>query len=196
VQKNNFLNHNFLFFQILSVCKINLTFGAAKIRLQIKPPMSYKIIIDETEINLTADQAQSLDLIKTKEDTFHLLQDNRSFAINLLHKNTADKTLTVEVNGNKYEVRIEDEYDQLVKKMGLSVGGAQVMKNIKAPMPGLILDILIKPGQSVEKGDQLLILEAMKMENVLKAEGDGVIKSIEVQKGNAVEKGQILIEME
>ena len=158
--------------------------------------MSYKIIIDETEINLTADQAQSLDLIETKENTFHLLQDNRSFAINLLHKNSADKTMTIEVNGNKYEIKIEDEYDQLVKKMGLSVGGAQVMKNVKAPMPGLILDILAKPGQAVEKGDQLLILEAMKMENVLKAEGEGVIKSIEVQKGNAVEKGQILIEME
>ena len=158
--------------------------------------MSYKIIIDETEINLTADQAQNLDLIETKENTFHILQDNRSFAINLLHKNSADKTMTVEVNGNKYEVKIEDEYDQLVKKMGLSVGGTQVMKNVKAPMPGLILDILAKPGQTVEKGDQLLILEAMKMENVLKAEGEGVIKSIEIQKGNAVEKGQILIEME
>ena len=58
--------------------------------------MSYKIIIDETEINLTAHQAQSLDLIKTKGNTFHLLQDNRSFAINLLHKNTADKTVTIE----------------------------------------------------------------------------------------------------
>ncbi len=158
--------------------------------------MSYKIIIDETEVNLTADQAQSLDLIETKDNSFHLLQDNRSFAINLLHKNTAEKTMTIEVNGNKYEVKIEDEYDQLVKKMGLSVGGAQVLKNVKAPMPGLILDILAQPGQSVEKGDQLLILEAMKMENVLKAEGEGVIKSIEVQKGNAVEKGQILIEME
>lgn len=158
--------------------------------------MSYKIIIDETEINLTADQAQNLDLIETKENSFHILQDNRSFAINLLHKNSADKTMTVEVNGNKYEVKIEDEYDQLVKKMGLSVGGTQVMKNVKAPMPGLILDILAKPGQTVEKGDQLLILEAMKMENVLKAEGEGVIKSIEIQKGNAVEKGQILIEME
>ncbi len=158
--------------------------------------MSYKIIIDETEVNLSADQAQNLDLIETKGNTFHLLQDNRSFAINLLHKNTADKTMTIEVNGNKYEVKIEDEYDQLVKKMGLSIGGTQVIKNVKAPMPGLILDILAKPGQTVEKGDQLLILEAMKMENVLKAEGEGVIKSIEVQKGNAVEKGQILIEME
>ena len=158
--------------------------------------MSYKIIIEDTEINLSADQAQNLDLIGTKDNSFHLLQDNRSFAINLLHKNNAAKTMTIEVNGNKYEVKIEDEYDQLVKKMGLSVGGAQVMKNVKAPMPGLILDILAAPGQSVEKGDQLLILEAMKMENVLKAEGEGVIKSIEIQKGNAVEKGQILIEME
>jgi biotin carboxyl carrier protein len=63
-------------------------------------------------------------------------------------------------------------------------------------MPGLVLDIMIKPGQTIEKGTPLLILEAMKMENVLKSEGDGVVKSIEVIKTQAVDKGQILIEME
>jgi len=106
------------------------------------------------------------------------------------------KTLTLSINGNKYDLKIEDDYDLLVKKMGLSTGGKQKMKNVKAPMPGLILDILIEPGQSISKGDQLLILEAMKMENVLKAEGDGIIKSVEAIKGAAVDKGQILIEME
>jgi len=70
------------------------------------------------------------------------------------------------------------------------------LKNIKAPMPGLVLDVLVESGQTITKGDQLLILEAMKMENVLKAAGDGVVKSIEIKKGNTVEKGQILVEME
>ena len=69
------------------------------------------------------------------------------------------------------------------------------MSNVKAPMPGLVLDILVETEQAVSKGDALLILEAMKMENVLKAEGDGVVKSIEVTKGTAVDKGQIIIEM-
>jgi biotin carboxyl carrier protein len=63
-------------------------------------------------------------------------------------------------------------------------------------MPGLVISILVEEGQEVQKGDSLLILEAMKMENVIKAAGKGVVKSIKVQQKNAVEKNQILIEME
>ena len=63
-------------------------------------------------------------------------------------------------------------------------------------MPGLIIDILVKEGQAIQKGDQLLILEAMKMENVIKAEGEGIVKSILTEKSKAVDKGQVIIEME
>lgn len=158
--------------------------------------MKYKLTIDDTEINLTAAATESLDLLPTGEDTLHILQNNRAHHVEVIRTDFARKTVTLEINGNKYTVQIEDEYDLLVKKMGLSVGGSQAIKNIKAPMPGLILDILVEPGQAVTKGEQLLILEAMKMENVLKAEGDGVIKSVEVKKGDAVDKGQILLETE
>lgn len=158
--------------------------------------MSYRITIDDTQIDLSPKHAQDLDLIKVDDNTFHLLQDNQSFSVSVVNADFTTKTLTLEVNGNKYDLKIEDEYDLLVKKMGLSVGGSQVLKNVKAPMPGLILEILVEPGQTVSKRDQLLILEAMKMENVLKADGEGVVKSIEVSKGDAVDKGQILIEME
>jgi len=77
--------------------------------------------------------------------------------------------------------------------MGISNLDSAQVNDMKAPMPGLILDILVTPGQEVKKGDQLLILEAMKMENVLKAPGDGTVSSIEVAKGDSVEKGQVLI---
>jgi len=83
--------------------------------------------------------------------------------------------------------------DLLLEKMGIANLETVQVNDLKAPMPGLILDILVTPGQTVKKGDQLLILEAMKMENVLKAPGDGVVASIEVEKGKSVEKGQILI---
>ena len=63
-------------------------------------------------------------------------------------------------------------------------------------MPGLVLNILVSPGQMVQKGDPLLILEAMKMENVLKAAGEGQVKAVKVQQGMAVDKGQLLLEME
>jgi biotin carboxyl carrier protein len=84
----------------------------------------------------------------------------------------------------------------LVKKLGLSVAAGQKVKEIKAPMPGLVLDVMAKIGQTVQKGDGLLILEAMKMENVIKAQGDGVVKLVQIEKGQTVEKGAILVEME
>ncbi|MFT4761783.1 MAG: biotin carboxyl carrier protein [Paraglaciecola sp.] len=158
--------------------------------------MSYKINIDDQVFDLNRADIQDLNLIENGDKTLHLLQDNQSYHISVIQTDFDNKKLTLEINGNPYEINIEDEYDQLVKKMGLSTGGAQKLKNIKAPMPGLILDILVEPGQAIEKGDQLLILEAMKMENVLKAEGEGVVKSIEVVKGAAVDKGQVMIEME
>ncbi|MCL4120534.1 UNVERIFIED_CONTAM: hypothetical protein GTU68_029062 [Idotea baltica] len=63
-------------------------------------------------------------------------------------------------------------------------------------MPGLVLDILVVAGQSIQKGDKLLVLEAMKMENNLKAVGDGIVKKVAIQKGNTVDKGDLLIEFE
>jgi biotin carboxyl carrier protein len=70
------------------------------------------------------------------------------------------------------------------------------MNNVKAPMPGLVVNILVEIGQEIKKGDSLVILEAMKMENVLKATGDAKVKSILISKGGAVTKGQIMIEFE
>ena len=162
----------------------------------MKKEATFQIIVDEQVHQLTAVDAHSLDILSTSEETFHILKDGTSYTANLLAADFDKKQLTLSINGNKYQVSIEDAYDLLVKKMGLSVGDQQKIKNVKAPMPGLILDILIEPGQSIAKGDQLLILEAMKMENVLKADGEGIVKSVETQKGDAVEKGQILIEME
>jgi len=156
---------------------------------------NYKVTIDQQEYPLTVEESQ-LDMVQTADNEFHILQDGQSYKAVVVDHNYTAKTLSLEINGNPYRIEIADEYDLLVEKMGFSAASNQKIKFIKAPMPGLILDILIKPGQAITKGDQLLILEAMKMENVLKAEGDGIIKSIEVQKGAAVDKGQILIEME
>ena len=157
---------------------------------------NYFINVDGEEQILQKGDLKALDIIQTANNQFHVLQNGQAFHVKVLETNFLEKTLTLEINGNKHQLNIEDEYDHLVKEMGLSANVAQKIKSIKAPMPGLILDILVEEGQEIEKGTQLLILEAMKMENVLKSEGEGVIKSIEVTKGTAVEKGQVLIEME
>jgi biotin carboxyl carrier protein len=158
--------------------------------------MKYNIIVDEQSFTLSKKEATELDVVQLANKKLHVLKDNQAYHCELLDTDYSNNTMTIEVNGNKYQIKIEDEYDLLIKEMGLSVVASTKLDNIKAPMPGLIIDIMVKEGQSIEKGTPLLILEAMKMENVLKADGEGIVKSIEIIKGQAVDKGQILIEME
>ncbi|HRF37953.1 MAG TPA: acetyl-CoA carboxylase biotin carboxyl carrier protein subunit, partial [Saprospiraceae bacterium] len=86
--------------------------------------------------------------------------------------------------------------DQLVNRLGLSIKTTHRVKDIKAPMPGLVRRIEVSPGQEIKEGDPILILEAMKMENVLKSPGEGRIAKVLVSEGAPVEKGQVLIEVE
>ena len=157
--------------------------------------MAYNINIGEQTFPLKKEDLSALDMVKTAEGDFHILQDGKAYRAAIETANFNDKTMSIKINGNTYEISIEDSYDLLVKEMGLSTANSQKLTNVKAPMPGLVLDILVQPDQEIAKGDALLVLEAMKMENDLKAEGDGIVKSIEVTKGTAVDKGQIIIEM-
>ncbi|GAB4045345.1 acyl-CoA carboxylase biotin carboxyl carrier protein subunit [Spirosoma litoris] len=134
------------------------------------------------------------DLVKLSDRTFHILHQNRSFTAEVLELNTAEKTVTLKINGHIYPVKLKDRFDQLLEKMGMSTLASAKINELKAPMPGLIVGISVQPGDEVRKGDSLLILEAMKMENMLKAPADATIKTIRVSKGDRVEKGQVLVE--
>jgi biotin carboxyl carrier protein len=157
----------------------------------------YKIKVnDKFEFEMTPTQIENVDILDLGEGAFHVLNNNQSYNAQIEHIDYASKTATVKVNGQSYTISIADQYDQLVERMGLSIASNQAADDVKAPMPGLVLDILVEAGQTIQKGDSLLILEAMKMENVLKATGDGTVKSVIVEKGNAVDKNQVLIELE
>ncbi|CAA6801461.1 MAG: Biotin-dependent enzyme [uncultured Aureispira sp.] len=148
----------------------------------------YKLMVDPNDLNW--------DLLEIKDGKFHILQDNQSFDATVLEANYETKTFSIKINKNTYTVHLKDKFDLLVEKLGFSNMTVQKVNNIKAPMPGLVLDIMVQVGDAVTKGDSVLILEAMKMENVIKAEGDAVVKSIGITKGTPVEKSQILIEFE
>lgn len=158
--------------------------------------MNYLVTVNEEEIPLEKTAAEALDSIKTGVSNFHLLKNKQAFEVSVIHSDFLNKTLTVSVNGNTYDVKIEDAYDQQVRKMGLLAVTAQKVNTIKAPMPGLIVDVMVKEGQEIFEGTPLLVLSAMKMENIILSQGDGIVKSIEVKKDEAVEKGQLIIEME
>ncbi len=92
------------------------------------------------------------------------------------------------------DLQIKDRFDLLLDKLGMSNTTASKVNELKAPMPGLIVDIRVEPGHLVQKGDPLLVLEAMKMENILKAPGNGVVGAIKVGLRDNVTKGQVLIQ--
>ena len=156
----------------------------------------FTIFVNEQELSVLPEQAKNLDAIAVGDQQFHVLKNDVNYKASIETADYANKSYTIKVNGTSYTVKIADIYDRLIQKMGISTGGTTKSNNVQSPMPGLVLSILVSEGQTVVKGDNLLILEAMKMENVIKATGDGVVKSIHVQQGAVVEKRQLLIEME
>ena len=140
--------------------------------------------------------SEDWDLLTLKDGKFHLIQNHQSYNIEVISIDLANKTVLLLVNGKEYEVALQDKMDLLLEKMGISAEVSQKVNDIKAPMPGLVLEVKVKVGDKVEKGDAVLVLEAMKMENVLKSSGEGTVESIEVKVGDAVEKNQILLKMQ
>jgi biotin carboxyl carrier protein len=137
-----------------------------------------------------------LDMIQVKEGSFHVLKSNRSYNIEVVKNELESKTLVLAVNGHKYTLQLKDKYDVLLKSLGLDNLNSRKVNELKAPMPGLVHHIAVEEGAHVKKGDPLLVLEAMKMENILKSPEDLIIKKIVVKKGVAVEKNQVLIHFE
>ncbi len=158
---------------------------------------TYKATVNKTDtFDLNETSVGNLDAVSVGNSEFHVLKDNRSYRAEITQSDFLSKNYTVKVNGNTYEVNLADSLDLLIKEMGFEVGAAKQVNAIKAPMPGLVLEISVEIGQEVQEGDNLLILEAMKMENSFSSPRAGIIKSIAVNKGQAVDKGQLLIEFE
>lgn len=125
-----------------------------------------------------------------------ILYNQKSYTATIEKIDHKAKQMVVSINGSLRTIAISEPMDQLLASMGLDLKAMQKAEPVKAPMPGMILKVLVQPGQQIAKGDGLLILEAMKMENVLKASADATVKSVNVQERTAVEKGAILIELE
>ena len=133
-------------------------------------------------------------LSKYSEGNFHIIYKNKSYRAEVVKVDTTTKTFTLKINNKLQTVEVKDKFDLLLEKMGMTSGASGKVNNIKAPMPGLVIDMKVKAGDSVKTGDALLILEAMKMENIIKSPGDAIIKNVKAKKGDSVEKGQVLIE--
>lgn len=157
----------------------------------------YKISVNQSNtFEFTGSDLSKLDAVSVENNHFHILKENEPYQAEVVSSDFNSRKYSVKVNGNSYDISIANELDLLIESMGISVGAGKVVNEIKAPMPGLILEICVTVGQEVSENEALLILEAMKMENTLVSPRSGKIKSIAVEKSNAVEKGQLLIEFE
>jgi acetyl/propionyl-CoA carboxylase alpha subunit len=153
---------------------------------------SYDVKFEKSEAFLN-EEIFDWDITKTGDRGYHIISNNKSYRAEIINIDTQLKTVLIKINGKKIEVALKDKFDLLLEKLGMDTVETAKVNDIKAPMPGLIIEIQIKEGDEVKKGDPIMILEAMKMENILKSPGDGLVRSIKVKKGDSVEKNQVLV---
>ncbi len=155
----------------------------------------FLVKVNGTSFSFSRHEIESADIIEKHTNRYHLLKDHHSFIATAVETDASGKNAVIEIDGERLQVQIKDQLDQMLDKMGFSAATGKHLKEIKAPMPGLVLQVNVTEEQEVKEGDKLLILVAMKMENSIAIHADATIKKIHVQAGQAVEKGQLLIEL-
>ena len=160
------------------------------------PASIFKVKANEFEFQFNQEDIDRADVINTGEGEFNIIRNGRSVNVKLLETDETGKYLKVEVEGEFYTMQIRDELDQTLDTMGFNNVSTKQIKEIKAPMPGLVLEVSVEVGQELAEGDRVLILEAMKMENSICIHANAKIKNILVKKGQPVDKNQVLIELE
>lgn len=160
-----------------------------------KKGADYKVRANDFEFLFSKAEVEASDMIQIAPGVFNIIKNGRSVNVQISTTDETLKRMKVEVEGQIFEVEIREELDQLLDEMGFGAASHTQIKDIKAPMPGLVLDILITEGQEVKAGEPLLILQAMKMENSITVHAPATIKTIAVVKGQAVDKGQLLLQL-
>ena len=169
-----------------------------RIRRQKKTAIETKyqslLLENREEITYVNGEATNADISEQSNGLISILHKGKSYTGILEKIDFANKEVTVSVDGQQFTTAIKEPIDMLLSNMGLDLKAMQKAEPVKAPMPGLVLKVLVTPGQEVNKGDALMILEAMKMENVIKSPATAVVKKVNAIKGQAVEKNTVLIE--
>lgn len=143
------------------------------------------LLLNDSKVNIDA---------STIDGKQNLIYDGKSYTIEVIEKDAVSGKLILNINGRRIETQLQNNLHLLLKKMGMNQGKKK-QNELKAPMPGLVLDILVQENQEVQEGEVLLVLEAMKMENAIKSPMSGTVESISIEKGQTVDKNQLLIKL-
>lgn len=148
-------------------------------------------VVDERHIRI-GERVLEVDFVSVSgQPVFSLILDGESHEAFVYQ---GDEDWEVLIRGRQYQVKVEDEREKRLKSAGEgNVSGGEF--HLKAPMPGLVVAVLIEEGQEVKKGQVMLILESMKMQNELKAPRDGVMGRVRVKAGESVEQKQTLLSL-
>lgn len=157
---------------------------------------SKALVNNAQEFTIGDESILKLDVLKESDSTFHLLHKQKSYFANLISSDFNNKTYSIRINSNIYQVKIKTPLDDLINNIGYTNGSAKINNTIIAPMPGIIIGLNVEKDQEVKKGDTLLILEAMKMENAIMCPKDAKIKDISIAVGDTVDKNKLLITLE
>jgi biotin carboxyl carrier protein len=122
-----------------------------------------------------------------------ILDNNKSKLVSVKGMDHELKRYQIQIDGRIYHVQISDAVDQQILTMNLKSKRSNQLKELRAPMPGLVRQVNVQAGDQVDAGDSLFILEAMKMENLLKSPVNGKVSDVFVKPGESVEKNQILL---
>ena len=158
---------------------------------------TYKVKAGSLAFDLDRQTLADTSIYREADGSLSIIRDFKSRKVKVLEGKAGNgRQMQVEVDGEVFDITIETPLDQMLNSMGFHASAGKQVKEVKAPMPGLVLRIDVEDGQAVKEGDKLLILEAMKMENSIMIHADAIIKKILVKPGDAVEKNQVLIELE
>jgi biotin carboxyl carrier protein len=147
-------------------------------------------ILDENRVQV-GEQVFHVDFQWVNEQpVYSLLIDGKSFEAYVFPEEDAFDVLLL---GHMFPVRVEDERDRRLRAAAGKVFSESQEYHLKAPMPGLVISVLVIEGQAVEKGDVLVILESMKMQNELRSPRAGVVQRLRVQPGDRVEQRQTML---
>lgn len=162
---------------------------------QLKVNEKFNFEVSETQGAWTVNgNPMELDTLVIKDNLLHVLHQHTSYRVEIVSFSKEEKIASIKVNGHTYSIAIKDRFDDLLHQLGLDNLQSAKVAELKAPMPGLVLSVLVKEGDEIKKGDNLLVLEAMKMENIIKSPADVTIKSIKIKPSDKVEKNQVLIQ--
>lgn len=143
----------------------------------------HHVLVDGVQYNVDFDSVSD-------QPVFSLLLDGKSFESYVYD---SEEGLQVLLHGTLYQANVEDERE---KRLRAASGGGVAEReeyHLKAPMPGLVISIPVREGQQIEKGDVLVILESMKMQNELKSPRAGTVARVRIENGDSVEQRQTLL---